>query len=60
MNSPNKSKLNMIIRKETLAGVEAITEVTIAAFNNHPTSNHTEQFISKALANRLSTKVCPC
>ena len=39
----------MILRKETVADIEAITEVTIAAFKNHPISNHTEQFIIKAL-----------
>jgi putative acetyltransferase len=39
----------MILRKETAADIEAITEVTIAAFLNHPISNHTEQFIIKAL-----------
>jgi putative acetyltransferase len=41
--------LEMIIRKETVADVAAITEVTIAAFTNHPISNHTEQFIISAL-----------
>ncbi|MEJ2729070.1 MAG: N-acetyltransferase [Deltaproteobacteria bacterium] len=46
----------MILRKETVADVEAITEVTIAAFKNHPISNHTEQFIINALrdANALT------
>ena len=39
----------MIIRKETVADIEAITEVTIAAFKNHPISKHTEQFIINAL-----------
>ena len=39
----------MILRKETAADIEAITEVTIAAFKNHPISNQTEQFIIKAL-----------
>ena len=39
----------MIIRKETAADIEAITEVTIAAFKTLPVSNHTEQFIIKAL-----------
>ena len=46
----------MILRKETAADVEAITEVTTAAFRNHPISNHTEQLIIKALrdANALT------
>ena len=46
----------MIIRQETVADVEAITEVTIAAFKNHPISKHTEQFIINALrdANALT------
>jgi putative acetyltransferase len=49
MNSPNKSEFEMILRKETVADIEAITEVTIAAFKNHPISNHTEQFIINTL-----------
>ena len=46
----------MIIRKETLADIETITEVTIAAFKTLPISNHTEQFIINALrdANALT------
>jgi len=39
----------MVIRKETEADFEAITEVTIAAFKTLAISNHTEQFIIKAL-----------
>ncbi len=39
----------MIIRKETDADIEAITAVTIAAFTALPISQHTEQFIIKAL-----------
>ena len=39
----------MIIRKETTSDIEAITQVTIAAFRTLPISNHTEQFIIKAL-----------
>ncbi len=39
----------MIIRKETASDIEAITQVTISAFNTLPISNHTEQFIIKAL-----------
>ena len=39
----------MIIRKETDADIEAITEVTIAAFKTLPISNNTEQFIIQAL-----------
>jgi len=39
----------MIIRKETDADIEIITEVTIAAFNTLPISNHTEQYIINAL-----------
>ncbi len=46
----------MIIRKETVADIETITEVTIAAFRTLPMSNHTEQFIINALrvANALT------
>lgn len=39
----------MIIRKETPSDIEAITQVTISAFKTLPISNHTEQFIIKAL-----------
>jgi putative acetyltransferase len=39
----------MIIRNETESDVEAITAVTQAAFENHPISNQTEQFIVQAL-----------
>jgi putative acetyltransferase len=39
----------MIIRKETTSDIEAITQVTIAAFRTLPIGNHTEQFIIKAL-----------
>ena len=39
----------MIIRKETAADIEKIAEVTIAAFNTLPISNHTEQYIINAL-----------
>ncbi len=39
----------MIIRKETAADSEEISQVTIAAFKTLPISNHTEQFIINAL-----------
>ena len=39
----------MIIRKETTSDIEGITQVTIDAFRTLPISNHTEQFIIKAL-----------
>ena len=39
----------MIIRNETPSDFEAITEITIAAFENCPYGNHTEQFIIHAL-----------
>ncbi len=39
----------MIIRKEKNADLEAITEVTKAAFENHPISRQTEHFIINAL-----------
>ena len=46
----------MIIRNETAADVEAIFNVTKAAFENHPISRQTEQFIVNALraANALT------
>jgi putative acetyltransferase len=49
MNIPNEMELEMILRKETAADIAAITEVTIAAFKNHPIGNPTEQFIINAL-----------
>lgn len=39
----------MIIRNETASDIDAITEVTIAAFKTLAISNHTEQYIIKAL-----------
>ncbi|MGD2095584.1 MAG: N-acetyltransferase [Phycisphaerales bacterium] len=39
----------MIIRKETELDVEAIFDITKLAFENHPYSNNTEQFIINAL-----------
>jgi putative acetyltransferase len=46
----------MIIRNERESDVEAISDVTKAAFENHPHSQHTEQFIVNALrvANALT------
>ncbi|MBI9086705.1 MAG: hypothetical protein JEZ11_24125 [Desulfobacterales bacterium] len=39
----------MTIRKETAADIEAITDVTMAAFKTLPVSNQTEQFFIRAL-----------
>lgn len=39
----------MIIRTETTADMEAITQVSMAAFKTLPVSNQTEQFIIHAL-----------
>jgi len=39
----------MIIRNETKFDIEAISEITIAAFRTLAISNHTEQFIINAL-----------
>jgi putative acetyltransferase len=49
----------MIIRNEKASDIEAISEVTIAAFTNHPYSQNTEQFIIKALraANALAVSL---
>jgi len=44
-----KPQFEMIIRKETAADIEAISEVTIAAFKTLAISNNTEQFIINAL-----------
>ena len=39
----------MIIRRETEFDIEAITRVTLSAFEHHAVSNQTEHFIIKAL-----------
>lgn len=39
----------MIIRNEKPSDIDAITEITIAAFRDCPYGNHTEQFIIHAL-----------
>jgi len=39
--------LKIIIRNEKSADVDAITEVTVAAFKTLEMSNHTEQFSSR-------------
>ena len=39
----------MIIRRERDSDIDAIFAVTKAAFENHPISNHTEQYIVNAL-----------
>jgi len=41
--------LEIVIRTETSADIDAITEVTTAAFKTLEISNHTEQFIIEAL-----------
>lgn len=41
--------MNIIIRNETAADIEAINKVTVTAFLNAPHTEHTEQFIVKAL-----------
>ena len=47
----------MILREETTADIDAITEVTIAAFKNLPVSNQTEQFIIKALRSAVALTI---
>lgn len=49
----------MIIRKETQSDIGAINDITKAAFENHPYSNNTEQFIINALraANALTVSL---
>lgn len=39
----------MIIRNETHADIAAVSDITIAAFKNHPISSQTEQYIVSAL-----------
>jgi putative acetyltransferase len=54
-----KSELRMIIRNEKKSDIEAISEITIAAFRNCPYGDHTEQFIINALrtANALAVSL---
>jgi putative acetyltransferase len=49
----------IIIRKENQSDVGAITDITKAAFKNHPYSKNTEQFIINALqaANALTVSL---
>jgi len=49
----------MMIRQETPADIEAITEITKLAFENHPFSRNTEHFIIHALrtANALTVSL---
>jgi GNAT superfamily N-acetyltransferase len=49
--STNEEPLQMIIRKETPKDYDAITDVTVAAFETLPISNNTEQYIIHALRN---------
>ncbi len=48
--------MNIVIRNEIESDIKAISEITKAAFENLPISNHTEQFIVNALrdANALT------
>ena len=41
--------MNIVIRDEVLEDAGAISEITRAAFEDHPYSHHTEQFIIRAL-----------
>lgn len=43
--------MDFVIRKETESDIQAISDVTRAAFGNHPYSHQTEEFIVKALRN---------
>lgn len=43
--------MNIVIRNETESDIQAISEITRAAFENHPYSHGTEEFIVKALRN---------
>jgi len=55
----NPANLGIVIRNETDTDIDAITEVTITAFESLQISNHTEQFIIKALrdANALTVSL---
>lgn len=41
--------MNFVIRSEIESDIQAISEITRAAFENHPYSHQTEEFIIKAL-----------
>jgi putative acetyltransferase len=41
--------MNILIRNETTADIDAISKITEAAFQNHPHSKQTEEFVIHAL-----------
>ncbi len=41
--------MDIVIRNETESDIQAISDITRAAFENHPYSHQTEEFIIKAL-----------
>ncbi len=49
-------EMNIVIRNENESDIQAISDITRAAFENHPYSHQTEEFIVKALrdANALT------
>ncbi len=49
MHKPNKTESELTIRRETVADIEAITEVTVAAFKTLAVSHQTEHFIVQGL-----------
>ena len=49
----------MVIRKEAVADIEAITDVTVAALKNHPISSPTERFIINALRDVDAPTISP-
>ena len=49
----------MVIRKEAVADIEVITDVTIAAFKNHTISSQTERFIINALRDVDAPTITP-
>ena len=49
MNTSKQEPLGVQIREEQAADIEAISDVTIAAFKTLAISNHTEQYIINAL-----------
>ncbi len=48
-NVYNIKEIKLILRKKTIADINDVTKVTIAAFNNLAVSHQTEQYIINAL-----------
>lgn len=51
---PERNAMNLLIRQESMANVDAIRAVTVAAFRHAPHASYIEQFIAAALREALA------